>query len=57
MCTDISLDGVAFETKAKLFLQNTVELVFEIKDKEFRRPARLLYRVGQRYGAYFVMPE
>src|SRR5271157_3348666 len=58
MCTDISLDGVAFETEAKLFLQNMVDLVFEIENKIiFRESARLLYRVGQKYGAYFVRPE
>ena len=58
MCTDISLEGVAFETNAQLFLQNMVELVFEIEnDTVVRRSARLLYRVGQKYGAYFVRPE
>ena len=57
MGTDISLDGVAFETEAELFLQDAVELVFEIKNKEVRRFARLLYRAGRRYGAYFVRPE
>lgn len=58
MCTDISLDGLAFETEAKLFLQNMVELVFEIESKTIvRRSAKLLYRIGQKYGAYFVRPE
>ena len=57
MCTDISRDGVAFVTSANLFLQNIVDLVFEVKNKKFRSSARLLYRVGQRYGAYFVRPE
>jgi hypothetical protein len=33
-----------------------VELLFEINNKEFRVSAKLLYRVGQRYGAYFVGP-
>src|SRR5271157_4411190 len=40
MCTDISLDGVAFETDAKLFLQNMVELVFEIENKIIFRDIR-----------------
>jgi PilZ domain len=58
VCTDISLEGVAFETDAKLFLQNIVDLVFEMENRVIsRRSAKLLYRVGQKYGAYFVGPE
>jgi PilZ domain len=54
MCTDISEEGVAFETEANLFLQSMIELVFEIENKIiFRSSARLLYRVEHRYGAYF----
>ena len=57
VCTDISQEGVAFETEGELFLQGMVELVFEINNKESRVSARLLYRVGQRYGAYLVKPQ
>jgi hypothetical protein len=57
VCTDISQGGVAFETEVDLFLQSTVELVFEIENEIiFRSSVRLLYRVGQRYGAYFGEP-
>jgi PilZ domain len=52
---DISESGVAFETEANLNSGNLVELVFDANEEsEYRRYARLLYRFGLRYGAYFT---
>lgn len=56
-CLDISEAGVAFVTEANLNLQDLLELSFEINGKvEFRQYARLIYRCGPRYGAYFIQP-
>jgi hypothetical protein len=55
MCIDISYAGVAFMTEADLNLTDVVELVFELNGRAaLRRYARLLYRCGPRYGAYFT---
>jgi len=52
---DISEDGVGFLTDADLDLTNIVELIFESKvQPAFRTYARLIYRFGPRYGAYFL---
>ena len=55
---DISESGVAFETEADLNSGNLVELVFDVSEEtEYHRYARLLYRFGPRYGAYFTKPD
>ena len=55
MCIDISEGGIAFMTEAVLNLTDVVELVFELNGRPaLRRYARLLYRCGPRYGAYFT---
>ena len=55
---DISKSGVAFETEADLNSGNLVELVFDVNEEtEYHRYARLLYRFGPRYGAYFTKPD
>jgi hypothetical protein len=52
---DVSESGVAFETEANLSSWNLVELVFDANEEsEYRRYARLIYRCGPRYGAYFT---
>jgi hypothetical protein len=52
---DVSDSGVAFETEADLNPGNLIELVFDVNgETEYRRYARLLYRFGLRYGAYFT---
>lgn len=52
---DMSESGVAFETEANLTLGNLIDLVFEVNEgTSYRRYARLLYRIGPRYGAYFT---
>lgn len=54
-CIDICESGAAFMTEADLSLTDVVELVFELNGRPaFRRYARLLYRIGPRYGAYFT---
>lgn len=55
MCTDISEAGVAFETSVDLYVGEIVELQFREKDAgTCNFQVRLLYKVGKRYGAYFV---
>ena len=55
---DISKSGVAFETEANLSSGNLVELVFDVNEEsKYSRYARLLYRFGSRYGAYFTKPD
>ena len=52
---DISESGVAFETEADLNSGHLIELVFDVNEEsEYRSYARLRYRFGQRYGAYFT---
>jgi hypothetical protein len=56
-CTDISEAGIAFEAQTDLYVGEIVELEFRHQDADlFRFPARLLYKMGNRYGAYFVSP-
>ena len=55
ICSNISEDGATFETTADLNLSEVVDLEFLQKgDPVLRRKARLLYRFGQKYGAYFL---
>src|SRR5271157_203462 len=55
ICIDISYTGVAFMTEADLNPIDVFELVFELNGRPaLRRYARLLYRCGPRYGAYFT---
>jgi len=55
VCIDISEAGVAFMTEADLNPIDVFELVFELNGRPaMRRYARLLYRCGPRYGAYFT---
>ncbi len=54
-CTDISEAGIAFETHADLYVGEIVELEFRHQDV-FRFSVRLLYKIGNRYGAYFTSP-
>ncbi len=56
-CTDISEAGVAFETLADLYVGEIVDLEFRGSDASlFRFPMRLLYKMANRYGAYFTSP-
>lgn len=52
---NISDSGIAFETDADLSLGSLVQVAFQVNQGiEYPRYARLLYRVGPRYGAYFA---
>ncbi len=56
-CTDIGEGGIAFETRANLYVGEIVDLEFRRQDADlFRLSVRLLYKMGNRYGAYFVSP-
>jgi hypothetical protein len=53
LCTDISRGGIGFETAARLELGTVIEYEFAfVGDHPFRHSARILYRVGNHYGAY-----
>ncbi|MGA3318374.1 MAG: PilZ domain-containing protein [Candidatus Korobacteraceae bacterium] len=58
ICTDLSEAGIGFETQASLYVGEIVEV--EFRDQEatpFRFQVRLLYKMGNCYGAYFVSPD
>jgi hypothetical protein len=56
-CTDISEAGIGFETDADLYVGEIVDLEFPRHDGDpFRFQARLLYKMGNRYGAYLLSP-
>lgn len=58
VCTDLSEAGIGFETPASLYVGEIVEV--EFRDHEatpFRFQVRLLYKMGNCYGAYFVSPD
>jgi len=55
VCTDLSEGGVAFETAAELTVGDIVILEFHLKgETSYRCHARLAYRMGRRYGGYFL---
>ena len=55
VCTDLSEGGVSFETPAELNVGDIVILEFQLKgEAAYRCHARLTYRMGRRYGAYFL---
>jgi hypothetical protein len=55
VCTDLSEGGVAFDTEAQLNVGDIVLLEFHQKgEAAYRCHARLSYRMGRKYGAYFL---
>jgi len=55
VCTDLSEGGVSFDTTAELNVGDIVILEFQLKgEAAYRCHARLTYRMGRRYGAYFL---
>jgi hypothetical protein len=55
VCTDLSEGGVSLETEAQLNVGEIVILEFRLKgDPAYRCHARLTYRMGRRYGGYFL---
>lgn len=58
MCTDLSEGGLAFETSAELSVGDVVGLEFRLHGElAYRCHARLTYRMGSRYGGYFLSAE
>jgi len=58
ICTDLSESGVAFGTEAQLNVGDIVLLEFHQKgEAAYRCHARLAYRMGRKYGAYFLGGE
>ena len=55
VCTDLSEGGVSFETGGQLNVGEIVVLEFRLKgEPAYRCHARLTYRMGPRYGGYFL---
>jgi hypothetical protein len=57
-CTDLSEGGVSFDSDGELNVGDIVTLEFRQKgETAYRCHARLAYRLGRRYGAYFLTGE
>ncbi len=57
-CTDLSEGGVSFDSDGELNVGDIVVLEFHQKgETAYRCHARLAYRLGRRYGAYFLTGE
>ena len=55
VCVDLSEGGVAFDTTGQLNVGEIVVLEFQMKgEPAYRCHARLTYRMGERYGGYFL---
>lgn len=58
ICTDLSEGGVSFDSEGELNIGDIVILEFCQKgETAYRCHARLAYRMGRRYGAYFLTSE
>lgn len=57
-CTDVSEEGIAFDCESELTVGDIVMLEFHQKgEAALRCHARLIYRMGRSYGAYFLAGE
>ena len=57
VCVDLSEGGVALDTEAQLNVGEVVIIEFQLRgEAAYRCHARLTYRMGRRYGAYFLIP-
>ncbi len=57
-CTDLSEGGVSFDSDGELNVGDLVVLEFRQRgETAYRCHARLAYRLGRRYGAYFLTGE
>ncbi len=55
VCTDVSAGGLGFNTRAQLRVGEVIELEFVNADHGgLTFEARVLYRSGEHYGAYFL---
>lgn len=53
LCTDVSRGGIGFESATRFELGSAIEFEFAfVGDLPFRHSARILYRIGNHYGAY-----
>ena len=58
ICTDLSEGGISFDSEGELNVGDIVILEFHQKgEATYRCHARLAYRMGRRYGAYFLAGE
>jgi hypothetical protein len=58
VCTDLSEGGVSFDCAGELTVGEIVILEFQQKgEPAYRCNARITYRLGRRYGAYFLTGE
>lgn len=58
ICTDLSEGGVAFDCASELNVGEIVILEFQQKgESAYRCHVRLSYRLGRRYGGYFLTGE
>ncbi len=58
ICTDLGEGGVAFTCEDELSVGDVIILEFHQKgEATYRCHARLAYRMGTRYGAYFLPEE
>jgi hypothetical protein len=58
VCTDLSEGGIAFDCTSELNVGGIVILEFRQNgESAYRCHARLAYRMGHRYGAYFLAGE
>jgi hypothetical protein len=52
LCTDVARGGIGFETATRFELGSAIEFEFAfVGDHPFRHNARILYRIGNHYGA------
>lgn len=55
VCTDITVEGLGFNTLAQLRVGDVIEFEFVNADHAgLTCEARILYRAGEHYGAYFL---
>jgi hypothetical protein len=58
MCTDVSIGGIGIDTAVALCPGQVVEFEFPgVEDTILRYRARILYRNGNHYGAYYLDVE
>ena len=57
-CTDLSEGGLSFDCDAELNVGEIVVVEFrQHGEPTYQCDARLMYRLGRRYGAYFLSSE
>jgi PilZ domain len=55
ICTNLSREGIGFETSARLEVGKVIEFKFiQVTDEAIRHWLRILFRSDRRYGGYYV---